>query len=69
MNITKITRGMCSLRSLANIRDDLERFDKCGKDPKMAKLCNNVIADAFFDIPLDQVTINALSFKISENVL
>ena len=43
------------LRSLQSLADDLEQFTAAGADLDNAKLFNNVISPAFFDIPLDQV--------------
>ena len=42
-------------RSLESLKTDLDRFNSLGADPKIAKQCNNVIDDIFFDIELDQV--------------
>ncbi len=53
-----IQRGSFSLRSLQTLRDDHTRFLSQGQgDIKMAKFYHNVIGDAIFDIPLENVRI------------
>ena len=48
-------RSKAALRSLETLEDDLERFSNAGGTIDDAKLYDNVIAPAFFDILLDQV--------------
>ena len=44
-----------SPRTLDCLKDDYDRFTTAGADHSRAKEFNNVIAEPFFDIPLDQV--------------
>ena len=44
-----------NLRTLESLKTDLDRYKSLGSDPKVAKQCNNVIDDVYFDIKLDQV--------------
>ena len=45
----------CEPRTLAQMKNDLERFRENGADLKSAKEFNNVIDDPLFGIPIDQV--------------
>ena len=56
-------REAVRVRSLASLQDDLARFTSAGAELESAKLYNNVIGPAFFDIPLDQVGIVILCFR------
>ena len=56
-----------TLRSLDSIAADLQRFAAAGDDLNNAKSFNNVISPAFFDIPLDQVSLSLKS--VNNNVL
>ena len=55
MNTPKCLRGTYPARNLQTLSDDLKEFEKTGKNPSMAKHCNNVIRNTFFNIPIDQV--------------
>lgn len=55
MNTPKFIRSISAKRTLQNMKEDLEKYEQYEQNPKMAKYCNNVIADTFFNIPLEQV--------------
>ena len=56
MNIPKFVRQLSVKRSLSSLKENYEKFkNQYGSDPKMAKCCNNVIDDLYFNIPLNQV--------------
>ena len=44
-----------SMRSLRSVAEKLAKFNDAGGMLEKAKYCNNVIAPAFFDIPLEKV--------------
>ena len=55
MKIKRIERGRCKLRALASLQEDYNKFVQSGYNIKNAKSHNNVIEEAMFDVPVDQV--------------
>ena len=55
MKIKRSERGRCKLRTLASLQEDYNKFVQSGYNIKNAKCHNNVIEEAMFDIPVDQV--------------
>ena len=55
MKIKRSERGKCELRTLASLQEDYSKFVQSGYNIKNAKCHNNVIEEAMFDIPVDQV--------------
>lgn len=54
MNVPRNIRGLSTSRSLDQMKNDFDRFSE-HENKNHAKFCNNVIAEPFFNIPLDQV--------------
>ena len=57
MKLPKEVRAPVTTRTIETMHADYERFQKCGKDPKRAKQCNNVIRDPIIPIPISKVII------------
>ena len=55
MKIKRSERGRCKLRTLASLHEDYKKFIQSGYNIKNARCYNNVIEEAMFDIPVDQV--------------
>ena len=55
MKIKCSERGRCKLRTLASLQEDYNKFVQSGCNIKNAKCHNNVIEEAMFDVPVDQV--------------
>ena len=55
MKIKCSERGRCKLRTLASLQEDYNKFVQSGYNIKNAKCHNNVIEEAMFYIPVDQV--------------
>ena len=47
--------GKCKLRALASLQENYNKFVESGHNIKNAKCHNNVIGEAMFDVPVDQV--------------
>lgn len=52
------------MRSLKTLDLSLAKFNNHGADPKFAKLCDNVIDQRLFNVPLDQVPCFYLLFTL-----
>ncbi|XP_047136315.1 uncharacterized protein LOC105850584 [Hydra vulgaris] len=52
------------MRSLETLDSHLEKYKNHGSDPKFAKLCDNVIDQRLFNVPLDQIGIPALHISL-----
>ena len=57
MEIKHSERGRCKLRTLASLQEDYNKFVQSGYNIKNAKCHNNVIEEAMFDVPFDQVLV------------
>ena len=55
MKIKRSKRRRCKLRTLASLQEDYNKFVQPGYNIKNAKSHNNVIEEAMFDVPVDQV--------------
>ena len=55
MKIKRSKRRRCKLRTLASLQEDYNKFVQSGYNIKNAKSHNNVIEEAMFDVPVDQV--------------
>ena len=54
MKIKRSERGRCKLHTLASLQEDYNKFVQPGHNIKNGK-CHNVIEEAMFDVPVDQV--------------
>ena len=55
MKTKRSERGRCKLHTLASLQEDYNKFVQAGCNIKNAKCHNNVIEEAIFDVPVDQV--------------
>ena len=55
MKVKHSERGRYKLRTLASLQEDYNKFIQSGYNIENAKWHNNVIEEAMFDVPIDQV--------------
>ena len=55
MKIKRSEGGKRKLRALASLQENYNKFVQSGHNIKNAKCHNNVIEEAMFDVPVDQV--------------
>ena len=55
MKIKHSERGRYKLRRLASLQEDYNKFVQFGYNIENTKCHNNVIEEAMFDVPIDQV--------------
>ena len=55
MKTKRSERGRCKLHTLASLQEDYNKFVQSGCNIKNGKCHNNVIEEAIFDVPVDQV--------------
>ena len=70
MKIKHSERGRCKLRTLASLQEDYNKFVQSGYNIKTAKCHNNnVIEEAMFDVPVDQVFVIPLLSNLPIHVI
>ena len=60
MKIRRKERGRCKLHILASLQEDYNKFVQSGHKIKNAKCHNNVIEEAMFEVPNNQVFVMPL---------
>ena len=67
MKIKRNERERCKLCTLTSLQEDYNKFVQSGYIIKNSKCHNNVIEEAMFDVPVDQVFV--MPFPSNQNII
>ena len=66
MKIKRSERERCKIHTLSSLQQDYDKFIQSGYNIKNAKSSNNVIEQAIFDVPINQVFF--IPFLLYQNI-